>query len=107
MTLTVTHLGLLAGTLTSIAVLPQVFRTWRTRHARDLSIWQMILVLVGMALWLAYGFCLGDLPLIAANIFSLFWYTVLIVMKIVFDRADVRRAVELYTMNKSNEEEKS
>ena len=81
-----TWMGLAGGFLTSIAVLPQLVRTFRTKHARDLSIWQPLLLTVGMMLWLAYGICLSDLPLIAANTFSLACYLLLIGMKVVYDR---------------------
>ena len=83
-----TAIGLVAGALTSFAAVPQVLRTWRTRHARDISIWQPVILTVGMLLWLAYGLLLGDIPLIAANLFSIACYLVLIGMKIIFDRAD-------------------
>jgi MtN3 and saliva related transmembrane protein len=82
----ITHLGLLAGAITSAAAVPQVVRTYRTRHARDISIWQPLLLNIGMALWLIYGVFLGDLPLIVANIFSIACYTVLIIMKIRFSK---------------------
>lgn len=75
-----------AGFLTSIAILPQLVRTWRTKHARDISIWQPALLLVGMALWLLYGILLKDLPLIAANSFSLLCYFLMIAMKLYYDR---------------------
>ncbi len=84
--MTATHLGLVAGLLTSIAVVPQVMRTWRTKHARDLSIWQPLLLVAGMLLWLIYGIMIGDTPLIAANSFSLLCYFLLIGMKLVYDR---------------------
>ena len=83
-----TAIGLVAGALTSFAAVPQVLRTWRTRHARDISIWQPVILTVGMLLWLAYGLLLGDIPLIVANLFSIACYLVLIGMKIIFDRAD-------------------
>ena len=83
-----TCIGMVAGALTSTAVIPQVVRTWRTRQARDLSIWQPLLLTVGMVLWLAYGIMMRDLPLIVANLFSIACYLVLITMKLVFDRAD-------------------
>lgn len=82
----VTWLGLAAGFLTSIAVIPQVVRTWRIKHARDISIWQPLLLLVGMLLWFCYGLLLGDTPLIAANAFSISCYLLLLGMKIVYDR---------------------
>jgi len=81
-----TWIGLVAGFLTSIAVLPQVARTWRTKHARDISIWQPLILIIGMLLWLIYGLLLHDLPLIAANAFSISCYSVLLGMKIFYDR---------------------
>jgi MtN3 and saliva related transmembrane protein len=86
----ITHLGLLAGTITTAAAIPQVVRTYRTRHARDISIWQPILLNVGMSLWLLYGIALGDIPLIVANAVSLLCYTALIVMKILYREDDKR-----------------
>lgn len=81
-----TWLGLAAGFLTSIAVIPQVVRTWRIKHARDISIWQPLILIVGMLLWFCYGLLLGDTPLIAANAFSISCYLLLLGMKIVYDR---------------------
>ena len=66
-----TSLGLVAGTLTSIAAIPQLVKTLRTRHARDISIWQPLLLAIGVALWLIYGILIHDMPLIVANIIPL------------------------------------
>ena len=82
-----TCIGLMGGFLTSIAAVPQVVRTWRTKHARDLSIWQPLLLIIGMLLWLIYGVMIGDMPLIAANTFSVACYLLLIVMKLNYDRS--------------------
>jgi len=76
-----THLGLLAGTLTSIAAIPQVVKTVRTRHARDISIWQPLLLAIGVALWLAYGIVLRDQPLILSNIIPLVCNAWLVMLK--------------------------
>lgn len=85
-----TLLGLLAGTLTTFAAIPQVVKTWRSRHARDISIWQPVLLVAGMILWLVYGILMHDLPLIAANSFSIACYFLLIVMKIRYRDDDNR-----------------
>lgn len=84
----ITYIGLCAGTITSFAVVPQLVQTFRTKQARDISIWQPVLLNVGMLLWLVYGIALKDLPLIAANLFSIVCYTCLIVMKIRFREDD-------------------
>lgn len=83
-----TWIGLAAGFLTSIAVVPQVVRTWRTKHARDISIWQPLILVCGLLLWLIYGLMLHDLPLIAANSFSIGCYLVLLGMKVYYDRQE-------------------
>lgn len=66
-----TVIGLLAATLTTIAYVPQVIRAWRTHSTRDISLPMFLLMAVGIALWLAYGLLIADLPLIAANLVTL------------------------------------
>ncbi len=83
-----TWVGLVAGLLTSIASLPQVIKTWKSRHARDLSIWQPLLLSVGVALWLIYGMLISDVPLILANITPLVCNLLLTAMKIRFKPND-------------------
>lgn len=78
--MTAMTVGLLAGTLTSIAAIPQLIRTLRTRHVRDISIWQPLLLSTGVGLWMVYGFLIKDLPLVLANIIPLIcniWLSVL------------------------------
>lgn len=86
--MTLTHLGLVAGAITTSAGIPQVVRAYRTKHTRDISIWQPVLLNIGMALWLVYGVALGDLPLIVANAFSIVCYSALIVMKFRYRDSD-------------------
>jgi MtN3 and saliva related transmembrane protein len=84
----VTYLGFLAGTVTSISVIPQIVKAYKSRHVRDISIWQPVLLNLGMCLWLSYGIIIGDIPLILANIFSIICNTMLIVMKLFFKEDD-------------------
>ena len=60
-------LGVIAGMLTTVAFVPQVLRTHRTRSARDLSMPMLLLFNAGVALWLAYGLLIGSQGLILAN----------------------------------------
>ena len=86
------YVGFFAGLFTSGAAIPQVFRTYRTKQARDLSMWQLVLLTLGMLLWLVYGISLNDLPLICANIFSIVCYTTLIGMKLRYDKSGLNCA---------------
>jgi MtN3 and saliva related transmembrane protein len=86
---TATTLGLVAGTLTSIAAIPQLVKTLRTRHARDISIWQPLLLAIGIALWLAYGMLIHDTPLVLANIVPLICNIMLTILKVHYRKYDV------------------
>lgn len=82
------HLGLVAGTLTSIAAIPQVVKTLRTRHARDISVWQPLLLAIGVALWMVYGILIEDIPLILANIVPLICNAILTGLKLTYRNDD-------------------
>ena len=64
-------LGAVAGTLTTVAFLPQVVRIWRRRSARDLSLAWIVTFTSGVALWLAYGIALASRPILIANAVTL------------------------------------
>ena len=64
-------IGLLAGTLTTGAWLPQLHRTWRSRSADDIS-WPYLLTFgAGIVAWIVYGSIDGDVALLAANVVTL------------------------------------
>jgi MtN3 and saliva related transmembrane protein len=86
---TPTTIGLVAGTFTSIASIPQVVKTLKTRHVRDISIWQPLFLALGVALWMLYGILIGDWPLILSNITPLVCNAVLTGMKIRYGREDL------------------
>lgn len=86
--MTPTAVGLVAGTLTSVAAIPQVVKTLQTRHVRDISVWQPVLLALGVALWMVYGVLINDLPLILANIIPLICNIFLTGMKIRYGKND-------------------
>jgi len=78
----VTLLGLMAGTLTTIAFVPQVVKTWRTRSTHDISLGMFSILVAGIIAWLVYGAIIGDLPLILANVVTLGLAGTILVFKI-------------------------
>lgn len=63
--------GLAAAFLTTVAFLPQVVHTIRTRSTHDISLRMYSLYTAGIFLWLMYGLLLRDVPLIASNAVTL------------------------------------
>jgi MtN3 and saliva related transmembrane protein len=74
-------LGLAAGTLTTIAFLPQISRIVKIRSAHDISWWMFGIFSGGVALWLWYGIMVDALPVIIANAVTLGLALVILVLK--------------------------
>ena len=79
---TIAIVGYVAGTLTTIAFVPQVIRAWKLRETRDLSLAMLILLGLGVLLWTCYGFWAGSMPVIAANMITFVLILVLFCLKI-------------------------
>ena len=75
-------LGILAGALTTIAFLPQVIKTWKSKSARDISLSMFLLFCAGLTLWLIYGIIKDDLPIILANSLTLILASSIVYFKI-------------------------
>lgn len=64
-------IGFVAAVLTTLAYLPQVIKTWKTKSASDLSLGLFLVLTSGVALWLIYGILIGNGPIIASNAITL------------------------------------
>jgi MtN3 and saliva related transmembrane protein len=82
--------GFLAGALTTAANFPQVWKTYRDKSAEGLSFRMLLILSVGLALWMIYGFLTDSLPLILANAIGTVLIVSLIVMKWKFDRSPTK-----------------
>jgi len=77
--------GVAAGTLTTVAFIPQVIKTWRSRSADDISMFMFLLFSTGVLMWLVYGLTLNSWPMIIANGITLVLAVSIIVMKVIFE----------------------
>ncbi|MBI5178791.1 MAG: SemiSWEET transporter [Nitrospinae bacterium] len=75
-------LGFIAGTLTTVAFVPQVLKTWRSGTADDISGPWIATFIIGVALWLCYGVALGSLPIIIFNAVTLVLLLPILIVKI-------------------------
>jgi MtN3 and saliva related transmembrane protein len=60
-------IGLAAACLTTFSFLPQAFRIWRSRSARDVSLVMYLMMTTGSVMWLVYGVLIGSPSLIFSN----------------------------------------
>jgi len=62
-----TIIGLVAAACTTISFFPQLIKTVKTRHTKDISLGMYFLISIGILIWFVYGAIINDLPLILAN----------------------------------------
>jgi MtN3 and saliva related transmembrane protein len=79
-------MGHLGSVLSSITFIPQVYKTWKSRSAGDLSLLMMSIVFISTIVWLIYGFGLKLLPVIIANSIICVLSLLLIIFKLTFKK---------------------
>lgn len=75
-------LGYVAGTLTTVAFLPQVIQTWKTKSTKDISLGMFVSFCTGVFLWLIYGFLIESSPVIVTNLATFLLAMIILSLKI-------------------------
>lgn len=65
-------LGFIAGALMTVGFVPQVWRLYKLKSAKEISLPFTLLFLIGTVLWLSYGILRGLPPVILWNGITLF-----------------------------------
>jgi len=75
-------IGLVAATLTTAAFVPQALHSLRTRNLEGVSLGMYATFTLGVLLWLIYGLLIDSVPVIAANVVTLFLAGMILVLKV-------------------------
>ncbi|MBN1416473.1 MAG: hypothetical protein JW973_15320 [Bacteroidales bacterium] len=85
-------IGYSAAFFGTILMLPQVYKTYRTRHVTDISMVMLIIYIINCSLWGVYGFFLHSVPMLLCNGIALVIGLLMVIMKILFSEpADKNR----------------
>ena len=77
--------GFAAATLSTIAFLPQVIKTWKTQSAKDVSYALLLTFSTGCLCWVIYGYQVEAKPVMIANAFTLTLNLAILAMKFSFE----------------------
>ena len=77
-------LGLTAGTLTTLAFLPQVIQIWRLQSAQGVSLAWIIIFSTGVLLWFIYGLISNAPAVFIANGVTLGLVLIILYFKLKF-----------------------
>ena len=75
-------IGFIGGALTTLALVPQVAKAWKTKHTQDVSLWWIVILSTGIFLWLVYGILIKSTPIIAANGATLILSLAVLILKV-------------------------
>ncbi len=77
-------IGFIAGFFVSIALLPQVIKTWRSKSSKDISLGWTIILMSGLFLWIVYAFIYWILPLFVFGLVEFSMVLTLFVFKFLY-----------------------
>ena len=83
-TLNIEFFGYFAAILTTLAFLPQLIKTLKTKKAEDVSLITLIMFLTGVLSWIIYGYKISSTPILIANIITFFLNLLILIFKIIF-----------------------
>ncbi|OEU21389.1 hypothetical protein FRACYDRAFT_259883 [Fragilariopsis cylindrus CCMP1102] len=95
-------IGFVGGTTISLSLIPQVYKTFHSKSAGDISYYYQAIYIVGCTLTLIYAAALRLWPVYIPITLELTLIISLTVMKVIFDRREKKEKQELL---KNNEEE--
>lgn len=75
-------IGLVGGFMTAIALLPQLFKAWKTKSTKDISLLWSLIFMVALFLWVVYGFKNRIVPLMIFSSFEFIFATAVFILKI-------------------------
>jgi MtN3 and saliva related transmembrane protein len=61
-------LATITGIVSSFAMLPQIYRIFRRRSAKDISIWTYSYMLAAGVIWILYGLNIQSFPIWITNL---------------------------------------
>ncbi|MBP6367395.1 MAG: SemiSWEET family sugar transporter [Nitrosomonas sp.] len=77
-----TTIGFIAAFLTTAAFVPQAYHSWRTRDLSGISLPMYAMFTIGVVLWLFYGYLIGSVPVILANLITFLLSSMVLCLKI-------------------------
>ena len=85
-TLNIEFFGYFAAILTTLAFLPQLIKTLKTKKAEDVSLITLIMFLTGVLSWIIYGYKISSTPILLANLITFILNLLILIFKITFSR---------------------
>ena len=78
--------GYFAAIITTLAFVPQLIKTLKTKKADDVSLTTLIMFLTGVAAWIIYGIQISSKPILIANTITFLLNFLILVFKLIYSK---------------------
>ena len=75
------YYGYIAAILTTVAFLPQLIKTIKTKKAEDVSLVTLLMFISGVCFWIIYGYKISSIPILIANTITLLLNSLILIFK--------------------------
>ena len=79
-------LGFIGGLLINLAFVPQVYRLFKLKSAREISLPFTTMLIFGGLFWLSYGIVIGKASIIISNVIALLLSAMMLFAKLRYGR---------------------
>ena len=86
MSLNIEIVGVIAAILTTSAFMPQVYKTWKSKSVKELSLTMYLVLFTGIVLWFIYGYVIESFAIKLANIITGLLVLILIYFKLKYKK---------------------
>lgn len=77
-------IGIAAGILTSVAMIPQLVKVLKEKNVEDISGGMFVVLIIGLSLWIWYGILKEEWPIILSNSFAVLVNICLLICLVIF-----------------------
>jgi MtN3 and saliva related transmembrane protein len=78
------YVGIVAGVLTGVSLIPQLVKLIREKKPENISFAMLAVLLAGLAGWVWYGILKNDYPIIITNSFSFLTNITIIILGLIY-----------------------
>ena len=80
------YYGYIAAILTTVAFLPQLIKTIKTKKAEDVSLVTLLMFISGVCFWIIYGYKISSFPILIANTITLILNSLILIFKNIYKK---------------------
>lgn len=86
----IAFIGIFATLFAVSSTVPQIIKGIKTKKMDDVSLWLIMVLIVGLSLWVIYGIAMNDIVIAGGNAVGVSLNVIFLLLKIKYSRSIIR-----------------